>query len=179
MWSSLRHRRIGFSIDQEWQFPRAIEGNTSARSMMRASTVSSGALQNTSSSNRAREAFIKPTTFAARAICFYHHQTRVTHTSPPNKTLEVLFHVTMATLDELHGLTAVPRSLDKLIADQTSGAASTPLSVNEIGIPKSPLAASVRAYAKQNLPAKTFNHSMRVYYYGVDSRPSKGNHTSR
>ena len=76
----------------------------------------------------------------------------------------------MTTPIEHHGFNAVPRSLDKLIANQSSGATATPLSVDEIGIPKSPLAASIRAYAKQNLPAKTYNHSMRVYYYGNISR---------
>jgi len=67
---------------------------------------------------------------------------------------------------EQFGFTAVPRSLDKLIATQSSKATSTPLSVDDIDFPKTALAASIHTYAKENLPRQTYNHSMRVYYYG-------------
>jgi cyanamide hydratase len=67
---------------------------------------------------------------------------------------------------EQFGFTAVPRSLDKLIAAHSTKTASRPVAVQEIDLPDTPLAASIHAYAKQNLPRQTFNHSMRVYYYG-------------
>ena len=66
--------------------------------------------------------------------------------------------------------TAVPRSLDKLIATRSAKAASTPLSVDDIDFPKTALAASIHAYAEENLPRQTYNHSMRVYYYGKISK---------
>jgi len=67
---------------------------------------------------------------------------------------------------EKFGFTAVPRSLDKLIATQSTKATSTPVSVDDIDLPNTPLATCIHAYAKENLPRKTYNHSMRVYYYG-------------
>lgn len=72
----------------------------------------------------------------------------------------------MSDIIEQFGFTAVPRSLDKLIATQSTKATSTPVSVDDIGLPKTPLATSIHAYAKENLPRQTYNHSMRVYYYG-------------
>lgn len=75
----------------------------------------------------------------------------------------------MSDLIEQHGFTAVPRSLEKLIADQSTKATPTPVSVDEIDLPDSPLAARIQAYAKDNLPRQTYNHSMRVYYYGKSS----------
>jgi cyanamide hydratase len=67
---------------------------------------------------------------------------------------------------EQFGFTAVPRSLDKLIADQSSGATSKAVKVDDIELPSTPLAKSIQAYAKEHLPRQTYNHSMRVYYYG-------------
>jgi cyanamide hydratase len=67
---------------------------------------------------------------------------------------------------EQFGFTAVPRSLDKLIADQSSGATSKAVTVDDIELPNTPLATSIQAYAKEHLPRQTYNHSMRVYYYG-------------
>jgi len=72
----------------------------------------------------------------------------------------------MADTIEQYGFTAVPRSLDKLIATHSTKRSSTPIFVDDIGLPNTPLAASVHVYARQNLPRKTYNHSMRVYYYG-------------
>jgi len=67
---------------------------------------------------------------------------------------------------EQFGFTAVPRSLDKLIATQSTKSTSKTVAVDDIGFPDTPLAASIHAYAKENLPRQTYNHSMRVYYYG-------------
>jgi cyanamide hydratase len=67
---------------------------------------------------------------------------------------------------EQYGFTAVPRSLDKLIADQSSGATSKTVTVDDIELPNTSLAKSIQAYAKEHLPRQTYNHSMRVYYYG-------------
>ena len=72
----------------------------------------------------------------------------------------------MSNATQEHGWTAVPRSLDKLVASRRDPKASTPVRVDDIPLPDSPLAKEVLTYAKQNLPLQTFNHSMRVYYYG-------------
>lgn len=67
---------------------------------------------------------------------------------------------------EKFGFTAVPRSLNKLIATQSTKATSRPVSVDGIVLPNTPLVASMQAFAKEKLPRQTYNHSMRVYYYG-------------
>jgi hypothetical protein len=43
----------------------------------------------------------------------------------------------------------------------------TPLFVKDVAIPNSPLAKKVMEYAKAELPEPTFNHSMRLFYYGL------------
>ena len=72
----------------------------------------------------------------------------------------------MSNIIEQFGFQAVPRSLDKLIATQSTKATSTPVSIDDIDFPKTPLATIIHAYAKENLPRQTYNHSMRVYFYG-------------
>ncbi len=47
-----------------------------------------------------------------------------------------------------------------------------PLLVNDIKFPSDDsIVAKVHQYAKEKLPGKTFNHSMRVFYFGM-LRPS-------
>ena len=73
----------------------------------------------------------------------------------------------MSKMTEAHGWTAVPRSLNKLVAGAKDAQHSSPIKVEDIPIPDTPLAQTVMQYAKQHLPEQTFNHSMRVYYYGM------------
>lgn len=72
----------------------------------------------------------------------------------------------MSTSAIKHGFTAVPRSLDKLIADRPIKVTPKPVRVEDIVLPESTLARTIRAYARENLPEQTYNHSMRVYYFG-------------
>ncbi|KAK3068224.1 hypothetical protein LTR53_014380 [Teratosphaeriaceae sp. CCFEE 6253] len=65
-----------------------------------------------------------------------------------------------------HGWTAVSRSLENLMASREEKRPSQPVSVEEIPLPNTPIVKSVMQYAQDRLPAETFNHSMRVYYYG-------------
>ncbi|KAK3051615.1 hypothetical protein LTR09_007270 [Extremus antarcticus] len=65
-----------------------------------------------------------------------------------------------------YGWNAVHRSLDKLVAGRTNSQPSKPVKVDDIPFPDDELAQQVMKYAKEKLPAETFNHSMRVYYYG-------------
>lgn len=46
----------------------------------------------------------------------------------------------------------------------------TPQLVKHVRLPDTPLAKRVLDYARQELNTGTFNHSMRVFYYG-DKRP--------
>lgn len=72
----------------------------------------------------------------------------------------------MADATHEHGWTAVPRSLEVLVKSRKNPLPSTPLAVDDISLPNSELVQQVMKYAKDNLSAETFNHSMRVFYYG-------------
>jgi len=43
----------------------------------------------------------------------------------------------------------------------------TPQLVKDISLPETQVAKAALEYAKTELPAHTFNHSMRVFYYGI------------
>ena len=67
---------------------------------------------------------------------------------------------------EKHGWTAVSRSQAKIMA--TLGNLRLAEFVPEdIKLPDSDMAKKTYEYAKKELPTHTFNHSMRVYYYGT------------
>jgi len=69
---------------------------------------------------------------------------------------------------EQYGWTAVPRKVSTLLS-QSESLPSTPpkpLLVSSIPIPSSPLAKAVHEYAKTELSIETYNHSMRVFFYG-------------
>jgi hypothetical protein len=67
---------------------------------------------------------------------------------------------------EKYGWTAVPRKVDALLQQSEAAGPAKPLSVSSIKLPDSPLVKAVHEYAKKELAIETFNHSMRVYYYG-------------
>lgn len=75
----------------------------------------------------------------------------------------------MSTL-EVHGWTAQPRSVPTFLGDTNALPAPKPQRVDEIPLPSSALATAVLEYAKRELREETFNHSMRVYYYGTVPR---------
>ena len=66
------------------------------------------------------------------------------------------------------GWTAVPHSQTVLLKD-ISPWDPAEYTVADIKIPDSEIAKKVLQYAKDRLPEQTFNHSIRVYYYGEDS----------
>ena len=73
----------------------------------------------------------------------------------------------MTTAKDVHGWTAVPLNAEMVLKDNMSSSASLrAITVEEIEIPCSSLAKKVIAYAKRELNEQTFNHSMRVYFYG-------------
>ncbi|KAI7482422.1 cyanamide hydratase [Hortaea werneckii] len=67
---------------------------------------------------------------------------------------------------EKHGWTAVPRSLDKLLAGRPEKREPWPVKVEDLPLPEGELVGKVMEYAKSHLPAQTLNHSMRVFCYG-------------
>ncbi|KAL1306729.1 hypothetical protein AAFC00_005394 [Neodothiora populina] len=72
----------------------------------------------------------------------------------------------MSKIVEEHGWTPVPRSLDKVVNSRKDPQPPKAVTVDDFPPPTSPLVQTVTKYARENLPQETFNHSMRVYYYG-------------
>jgi len=72
----------------------------------------------------------------------------------------------MSKVEEEHGWTPVPRSMDKMLASRKDPKPPIPLKPADFPLPDSPMVKTVTAYAKETLPKETFHHSMRVYYYG-------------
>jgi cyanamide hydratase len=75
---------------------------------------------------------------------------------------------------EKYGWTAVPVNLKTLVSQSQSSGPATPVSVSSIQLPSSPLAKAVHQYAQKELPVETFNHSMRVFYYGMLGKIQEG-----
>lgn len=68
--------------------------------------------------------------------------------------------------DTIYGWTAVPRSQKDLLSS-VEWSETAPVTVAQLSLPNSALAKEVYDYAKAELPEETFNHSMRVFYYGT------------
>lgn len=68
-----------------------------------------------------------------------------------------------------YGLTPVLSSAEQLFeqAGLKNKAAPSAIPVSATPVPDTPLARRIQAYARDHLPAPTFNHSMRVYHYGL------------
>ena len=68
---------------------------------------------------------------------------------------------------EKYGWTAVPRKTSALLEQFHVSGNPPVVSVSSIQLPSSPLCKAVHGYALRELPVETFNHSMRVFYYGI------------
>lgn len=68
---------------------------------------------------------------------------------------------------ELFGWAAQPRDVSVLLNGKKNIKEPEPQSVAKTSLPDTPLAKSVLEYARKQLSTETFNHSMRVYYYGI------------
>jgi hypothetical protein len=64
-----------------------------------------------------------------------------------------------------NGWAAVPRNFTKSLADVDKNKQAE-MTVNEANPPTTDIAKKTHDFAKEQLPEKTFNHSMRVWYYG-------------
>ncbi|KAF7531013.1 hypothetical protein G7054_g9314 [Neopestalotiopsis clavispora] len=66
-----------------------------------------------------------------------------------------------------HGWTPVPVDASEIFGKKPYRNEPPAVSANEIPFPSDdPIVAKVQAYAKEHLPQPTYNHSMRVYYFG-------------
>ncbi|KAK2053211.1 cyanamide hydratase family HD domain-containing protein [Colletotrichum caudatum] len=67
----------------------------------------------------------------------------------------------------LNGWTAVPVDAGKIFGDRPFLNEPAPMSIRDIGFPSDdPVVAQTLRYAEECLHTETFNHSMRVFYYG-------------
>lgn len=77
----------------------------------------------------------------------------------------------MANSITTYGLTAVPASAAALLTSTPAYPCPSsnphPIPVSETPIPTSKLAQRIDAYARTHLPEPTYNHSLRVYHYGL------------
>ncbi|KAJ5771011.1 uncharacterized protein N7511_003062 [Penicillium nucicola] len=67
----------------------------------------------------------------------------------------------------MYGLTAVPASSTKLLTNNKPPQAPIPIPVHKTPIPNTPLAQRINSYARHHLREETYNHSLRVYHYGL------------
>lgn len=65
------------------------------------------------------------------------------------------------------GWEPVPRSFETLLGSRKEVKKAEPIKVDEIELPNTKLAQEIIDYAKKELPEPTFNHSKRVFYYGI------------
>lgn len=72
----------------------------------------------------------------------------------------------MADLVQDYGWTAESRDLTLVLKNRANVKDPQPLLVQDIVLPQTTLTQAITEYGKRELPEQTFNHSMRVYYYG-------------
>ncbi|KAJ0426869.1 hypothetical protein BJY00DRAFT_271090 [Aspergillus carlsbadensis] len=75
-----------------------------------------------------------------------------------------------STAEQTYGFTAVPSSPETLFTTSSILSSKTPppsTPVSSTPIPTTPLSQRINAYAKSHLPLPTYNHSLRVYHYGI------------
>lgn len=68
---------------------------------------------------------------------------------------------------EEYGFSALPRDPSVILGGRKNHTEPQPISIDDVRVPDSPLAKKVHDYVKQELRTETYNHSMRVYYYGM------------
>lgn len=73
----------------------------------------------------------------------------------------------MADAVKTYGWEAKPRDPSVILGGKKNIKDPMPQTVASIKLPDSTLAASVLQYAATELSTPTFNHSMRVFYYGM------------
>lgn len=77
-----------------------------------------------------------------------------------------------ATADEIvkYGWTAVPRDASVVLGGKPYLHEPRPMGVDDVPFPwEDPLVAKVHQYVKEQLDEPTYNHSMRVIYFGISN----------
>ncbi|KAL8919481.1 MAG: hypothetical protein Q9208_006766 [Pyrenodesmia sp. 3 TL-2023] len=72
----------------------------------------------------------------------------------------------MSDIINKYGWAAQPRDVSVLLEGKKNNKDPKPVDVSSVQLPDTALAKSVLEYARKELSTETFNHSMRVYYYG-------------
>ncbi|KAJ5833431.1 hypothetical protein N7474_001742 [Penicillium riverlandense] len=67
----------------------------------------------------------------------------------------------------VYGFTAVPASASSLLFSVTTSTAAPFIPVSEVPFPDTVLSKRIKRYAQSHLPVPTYNHSLRVYHYGL------------
>ncbi len=67
----------------------------------------------------------------------------------------------------LYGWAAKPRDPAVFLNGKKNFKHPVPQTVESIKLPDTPVAKAVLEYAREELNTETFNHSMRVFYYGT------------
>jgi cyanamide hydratase len=68
---------------------------------------------------------------------------------------------------EKYGWTAVPHKVSALLEQSQASGPAPVLFVSSISLPSSALSKAVLEHAQGELPIETFNHSLRVFYFGA------------
>lgn len=71
----------------------------------------------------------------------------------------------------IHGWTPVVRDHQALLSGKPYINKPTTILIKDIEFPSDDVVAKVRKHAQEKLPAPTFNHSMRVFYFGMEEKP--------
>ncbi|KAJ5826495.1 hypothetical protein N7447_003258 [Penicillium robsamsonii] len=66
-----------------------------------------------------------------------------------------------------YGFTAVVSSAAALLATDPPATPAPAITVSEVPAPATPLAQRINEYAKYHFPEPTYNHSLRVYHFGL------------
>ncbi len=69
-----------------------------------------------------------------------------------------------------HGWAAVPRSHSKAL-EEVNKELHARVDLNSVKTPDTDVAKTTHEYARSTLPERTFNHSMRVWNYGILCSP--------
>lgn len=71
-----------------------------------------------------------------------------------------------------HGFDAVPRDPEVILEGHNKASPYIPM--RDIAVPDTKVVCAVDEYVKQELSHETYNHSVRVYYYGTITVASMG-----
>jgi len=74
---------------------------------------------------------------------------------------------TKAAMATEHGFNAVPRDPEVILKGHNGESPYIPM--KEIAVPDTKVVRAVDEYVKKELSRETYNHSVRVYYYGTIS----------